>query len=161
MRFLVTMAALVLLSACSVFEPLDPVLCAGDSPGLATASSLEPRGLLTVAEPADDERYLVVLRRDPGMPAAAAAETVAATAQSLTSVEVLSANRGGGNRLLSGTSMASPHVAGVLALCRERHPEAGPAELRSCVLDASTPDVVKNPGAGSADRLVYAKDGED
>jgi len=33
------------------------------------------------------------------------------------------------NRLMSGTSMASPHVAGVLALLKSTHPNATPAQL--------------------------------
>lgn len=73
-------------------------------------------------------------------------------------VDIESARRGGGSQVLSGTSMASPHVAGVLALCLERHPEFAPAELRSCVIDAATPGVVRNPGQGSPNRLLYAKE---
>lgn len=76
-------------------------------------------------------------------------------------VDVESARRGGGSQVLSGTSMASPHVAGVLALCLERHPDFGPAELRRCVIDHATPDVVQSPGSGSPNRLLYAReDGE-
>ncbi len=73
-------------------------------------------------------------------------------------VDIRSAKRGGGATVLSGTSMAAPHVAGVLALCRERHPGFSPAELMRCVVEAATPDVVRGPGSGSANLLVYAKD---
>src|SRR6478752_5563652 len=42
---------------------------------------------------------------------------------------ILSTWPGRGYALLSGTSMASPHVAGVLALLKSTHPDATPAQL--------------------------------
>ncbi len=72
-------------------------------------------------------------------------------------VDIRSAARGRGSRVLSGTSMASPHVAGVLALCIERQPAAGPDELKTCITDAATEGVVGNDG-GSANLLLYAKE---
>ncbi len=72
-------------------------------------------------------------------------------------VDIRSARRGGGDIVLSGTSMASPHVAGVLALCIERNPTAGPEELKACVVDAATEGVVRND-AGSPNLLLYAKE---
>jgi subtilisin family serine protease len=44
--------------------------------------------------------------------------------------------RGNGYRSLSGTSMASPHVAGVAALVAARVPTATVSELRSALLDS-------------------------
>lgn len=73
-------------------------------------------------------------------------------------VNVLSARRGGGSTTMSGTSMASPHGAGVAALVLERNPGATPAEVRASVLSSATPDVIGNPGTGSANRLLYARD---
>jgi subtilisin family serine protease len=43
--------------------------------------------------------------------------------------DILSTVTGGGYGLKSGTSMASPHVAGVLALLKSTHPTASPARL--------------------------------
>ncbi len=72
-------------------------------------------------------------------------------------VDIRSARRGRGVTVMSGTSMASPHVAGVLALCIERNPGAGEEEIRACVIDAATPDVVRND-RDSANLLLYAKE---
>ncbi len=54
---------------------------------------------------------------------------------------------------ISGTSMASPHVAGVVAAYLGQHPDATPAEVDKAVLAASQADRVKDP-AGSPNRLL-------
>lgn len=45
----------------------------------------------------------------------------------------------GGYGYLCGTSMATPHVTGVLALIASRHPTAGPAQLVSMLTDQAVP----------------------
>ena len=57
-------------------------------------------------------------------------------------VEILSAALGGGLTRLSGTSMATPHVAGVAVLEAANLAEGGaftPAELRAAVLARAAP----------------------
>ena len=51
--------------------------------------------------------------------------------------------------------MASPHVAGGLALCAERHPGSTPEELKLCVTENATEGVVRDPGKDSANLLLY------
>jgi subtilisin family serine protease len=70
---------------------------------------------------------------------------------------IVSAKNGGGAITLSGTSMASPHVAGVMALCQERRPDQSPDELRQCVLDPTTRDRLSGIEAGSPNRLLYSR----
>lgn len=56
---------------------------------------------------------------------------------------------------ISGTSMASPHVAGMAALILGRYPTATPAEVTARLLTNSTPDKVIGPGTGSPNKLLY------
>jgi subtilisin family serine protease len=73
-------------------------------------------------------------------------------------LDILSTRRGGGAHILSGTSMAAPHVTGLAALCRERlGAEATPADVETCVVDSSTPDRIKDVN-GAPNRLAYVKE---
>ncbi|MFC9244826.1 S8 family peptidase [Streptomyces sp. NPDC057136] len=68
---------------------------------------------------------------------------------------IVSAALYGGYRRLDGTSMASPHVAGVAALYREKNPDASPLEIAAWLDEQSTDGVLSNLGPGSPDRLLY------
>jgi len=57
---------------------------------------------------------------------------------------------------LSGTSMASPHVAGVAALYKQANPSASSTTIRNAIVNNATTNVVTNPGTGSPNRLLYS-----
>lgn len=57
---------------------------------------------------------------------------------------------------LSGTSMASPHVAGVAALYKQANPSASATTIRDAIVNNATTGVVSNPGSGSPNRLLYS-----
>jgi len=50
-------------------------------------------------------------------------------------VNILSTKLGGGTQVLSGTSMASPHVAGAAALFLSLNPTATPAQVEKVIKD--------------------------
>ncbi|MGH9751118.1 MAG: S8 family peptidase [Candidatus Polarisedimenticolia bacterium] len=73
--------------------------------------------------------------------------------------DIVSARPGGGSATLSGTSMASPHAAGVAALCLERERGAAPDAVRRCLLEHATRDRLTGVGSDSPNLLLYARAG--
>lgn len=57
---------------------------------------------------------------------------------------------------LSGTSMASPHVAGVAALYKQANPSASPTTIRDAIVNNSTTNRLTSIGSGSPNRLLYS-----
>jgi subtilisin family serine protease len=81
---------------------------------------------------------------------------------------VVSVNKGTGNgaTTLSGTSMATPHVAGMLALLRELHPDWTVEELKALAMNTATQDIfttgetgpiTPGPGRIGAGRVIASE----
>ncbi|WP_327634754.1 S8 family serine peptidase [Kribbella sp. NBC_00482] len=70
---------------------------------------------------------------------------------------------GGGYKLLDGTSMASPHVAGVAALLRSADPKLNPAQVRARLAqqanDLACPPAASGECSGSAGNNSYYGEG--
>ncbi|MGW1893092.1 S8 family peptidase [Streptomyces sp. NPDC002004] len=70
---------------------------------------------------------------------------------------ILSTMPGGQYGFLQGTSMASPHVAGVAALLKSTHPHATPAQLQALLKEqADNPGCPSAPYDGDGDGVVDA-----
>jgi len=58
---------------------------------------------------------------------------------------------------ISGTSMASPHVAGAAALYLSAHPDATPAQVSEGLVAAAADGKISNPTGGTANKLLQVK----
>ena len=61
----------------------------------------------------------------------------------------------GGTNTISGTSMASPHVAGVGAVYKATYGEASSATINDWLISGSTVNVVKGNPSGTPNRLLF------
>lgn len=57
-------------------------------------------------------------------------------------------------KTISGTSMATPHVAGAAAVYLAGHTSASPSQVATALVNGSTPGKVTSPGSGSPNRLL-------
>jgi hypothetical protein len=57
---------------------------------------------------------------------------------------------------ISGTSMATPHVAGVAALYLQGNASASPSTVRNAIVNSGTSGVISGVGTGSPNRLLYS-----
>jgi subtilisin family serine protease len=57
---------------------------------------------------------------------------------------------------ISGTSMASPHVAGVAALYLQQYGYQSPATVKNAILSAASTNKISSAGTGSPNRLLYS-----
>lgn len=64
-------------------------------------------------------------------------------------VNILSTYKNSSTATLSGTSMASPHVTGTVALYLSGNPSASPTTVRTALINAANSHIPVNPGSGS------------
>jgi subtilisin family serine protease len=59
--------------------------------------------------------------------------------------------------LKTGTSMATPHVAGAAAKVLSQNPGFTPAQVRNAIINLATQNVVAGQGVGSPDLLLFSR----
>jgi subtilisin family serine protease len=72
-------------------------------------------------------------------------------------VNIQSAGKGSNTAVksMSGTSMAAPHVAGAAALVLGGHPDWSPRQVRDDLVGNAVAGVVRSPGSGSPNKMLF------
>ncbi|WP_370411532.1 S8 family serine peptidase [Streptomyces fradiae] len=140
-----------------VIDPKECFIYPGMLPGMVTVSATGAKdlkasysnyglGVIDVAAPGGDKTEW----QTPDAPAV--------------NGRILSTTVNGGYNYKAGTSMASPHVAGVLALLKSTHPKASPAALKALLYAQADERACTNPydieGDGTVDAVCEGEKGD-
>lgn len=143
-----------------------PALMIGQADGNLILAELEQdivvdvvldKGLL-LTEPETGNRMAVFSGRGPGpVPAILKPDVTAPGVNILAGISPVAANAMQGETYgyLSGTSMSTPHVAGIAALLLEKHPEWTPDIMRSALMTTARQDIVKGDFESPADPFDF------
>lgn len=110
------------------------------NPGSDTLASFSSRGPRRESVPAGPK---------PDVAAPGASITSVASGVGLSTTGAIEFTGGSPATQMSGTSMATPHVSGVMALLRRAHPGWTPDELKAALMNTAGYDVSLYPPAGS------------
>jgi subtilisin family serine protease len=142
---------------------LDAAAAAGVVPVVAAGNDYNDLGAGSVSSPANSVRAIAVGAVDIDGSTRAHAEFSSVGPTTIShrlkpdvaapGVDVLSSISGGGWAELSGTSMASPHVAGAAALLAQRHPAWTVEQLKSALVQSGA-DSAPSRGRAAGPRFV-------
>jgi subtilisin family serine protease len=148
----------------AVAHALDNAAAAGVVPVVAAGNEFDELGIGSVGSPGTSLRAITVAAASS--PSAIASFSASGPTPlglaakpdvSAPGVDILSAAPGSAFELLSGTSMAAPHVAGAAALLAELHPAWSVEQLKSALVQTARP-VGDAPSARQGGGLVDLPD---
>jgi subtilisin family serine protease len=130
----------------AVAQALDNAAAAGVVPVVAAGNDFEELGIGSVGSPGTSPRAITVAAASTSTTIASFSASgptplglIAKPDVSAPGVGILSAAPDSGFEELSGTSMASPHVAGAAALLVELHPEWSVEQVKSALVSTAKP----------------------
>ncbi len=137
------------------------VVAAGNSNGQAGPRSVSSPSTadsaLSVAAMDLSDNVAPFSNRGPRVGDAALKPDIAAPGVAITAARSTTSPGSGNHIDLSGTSMATPHVAGAAAILAQRHPTWTPAQLKAGVMNSSVPNPAHGVFTQGAGRLNVAR----
>ena len=126
------------------------------SHGVVVVAAVGNDGVTTPTYPAGDAKVVGVAATDQTDALWSSSNSGADTFISAPGVGITSDWLAGGTNTISGTSMATPHVAGAAARLLQSNNGLTPAQVASALATNSTKSVVTSAGSRSPNRLLYA-----